>query len=295
MIIIMSKICIYTIFLLALISCRKSQHDSVLAVLKEWEQREILFPSCPVFTIQGKDTVDYKYQGIYKIVSYVDSSGCTSCKLHLHDWAKLIDEFDSIYPNTVQFLFYFSPRKKEEIRRTLLLNKFYYPICIDEQDSINILNNFPSDFNFQTFLLDADNKIIAVGNPVYNIKIKELYTKIISGEERILSLKYGEELQTSVALDRDFINIGTFDWEQEQIVELRVSNIGKNFFVVNSISTSCGCITVEYPKEPIQPGGVMVIKVKYNADHPEHFNKTITIYCNANDAPFRLSVSGNAK
>lgn len=228
----MSKICIYTIFLLALISCRKSQHDSVLAVLKEWEQREILFPSCPVFTIQGKDTVDYKYQGIYKIVSYVDSSGCTSCKLHLHDWAKLIDEFDSIYPNTVQFLFYFSPRKQEEIRRTLLLNKFYYPICIDEQDSINILNNFPSDFNFQTFLLDADNKIIAVGNPVYNIKIKELYTKIISGEERILSLKYGEELQTSVALDRDFINIGTFDWEQEQIVELRVSNIGKNFQAV---------------------------------------------------------------
>lgn len=82
----MSKICIYTIFLLAQVSCRKSQHDSVLVVLKEWEQREILFPSCPVFTIQGKDTVDYKYQGIYKIVSYVDSSGGTSCNKRVLLW-----------------------------------------------------------------------------------------------------------------------------------------------------------------------------------------------------------------
>ena len=37
--------------------------------------------------------------------------------------------------------------------------------------------------NFQTFLLDRNNRVIAIGNPIYNPKVKELYLKIIKGEK----------------------------------------------------------------------------------------------------------------
>ena len=278
-----------------LFSCKDSQRDSAISILEEWEQREILFPSTSFFSIQGKDTVNCASQGEYKIFSYIDSIGCTSCKLRLHDWKKLIKEFDLLYPNTVQYLFYFSSKKKMDICRILLANKFKYPICIDDQDSINILNKFPTNTAFQTFLLDKNNKIIAIGNPVYNQKIKELYLKIISGKEVVSFINSNGELQTDAVLDKSFINMGTFDWKQEQIVDIVLSNIGKELLVINEISTSCGCTTVEYFKEPVYPGKSLNLKVKYKADHLGYFDKTITVYCNVKGSPFRLRVSGNAE
>jgi len=65
--------------------------------------------------------------------------------------------------------------------------------------------------------------------------------------------------------------------------------------VVNNIITSCGCITVEYVKKPVQPDESLSIKVKYKADRPEYFNKTVMVYCNAESAPIELKIRGNAK
>ena len=35
--------------------------------------------------------------------------------------------------------------------------------------------------------------------------------------------------------------------------------------------------------------------VSYKADHPEHFNKTITVYCNAESSPILLRIAGDAE
>lgn len=128
------------------------------------EHREILFPNNPIFSIQGNDTVASPTGGKYKVFSYVDSIGCISCKLKLNEWQKYIADVDSLYPDVVRFLFYFHPKSRNEIRRVLLFDKFKYPVCIDEQDSINELNHFPSEAMFQTFFLDEQNKVIAMGN-----------------------------------------------------------------------------------------------------------------------------------
>ena len=52
---------------------------------------------------------------------------------------------------------------------------------------------------------------------------------------------------------------------------------------------------MEYLKEPIRPGQKLNLRIKYKAEHPEHFDKTVIIYCNAEGSPFRLKISGNAK
>ncbi|WP_373726842.1 DUF1573 domain-containing protein, partial [Bacteroides heparinolyticus] len=36
-------------------------------------------------------------------------------------------------------------------------------------------------------------------------------------------------------------------------------------------------------------------EVSYKAEHPEHFNKTITVYCNAEISPLVLQINGDAK
>jgi hypothetical protein len=42
------------------------------------------------------------------------------------------------------------------------------------------LNNFPQEREYQCFLLDKQNRVVMVGNPVYNHAIWELYKKIIN-------------------------------------------------------------------------------------------------------------------
>ena len=54
-------------------------------MVKSWQEKEIIFPEGLIFTKYGKDTVQYNIPvSNYKIIMYVDSVGCTSCKLQLH-------------------------------------------------------------------------------------------------------------------------------------------------------------------------------------------------------------------
>ena len=82
---------------------------------------------------------------------------------------------------------------------------------------------------------------------------------------------------------------------RKQISDIILSNSGEELLAIEDVSVSCGCITVEYLKEPIRPGQKLNLRIKYKAEHPEHFDKTVIIYCNAEGSPFRLKISGNAK
>lgn len=61
------------------------------------------------------------------------------------------------------------------------------------------------------------------------------------------------------------------------------------------MTTSCGCTQVTYSKEPVLPGDLVSLHVTYKADHPEHFDKTITVYCNAKPSPVILRITGDAE
>ncbi|MEY8687459.1 DUF1573 domain-containing protein [Bacteroides sp. AN502(2024)] len=286
----------YIVFLfICIFSCQNEKSIQAEKILKEWIDKEILFPESLKFSIQGSERVPNFaiHDSEYKIVAYVDSMGCTSCKLHLSEWNNYITNIDSIYPNKVQFLFFFFPKNGRDIYFTLRMERFMYPICIDTLDVLNRINHFPSDMQYQTFLLDKNNKVVAIGNPVQNPRIKELYRTIISGKQ--YSSFLDNQPLTTVSLSSSQIEMGSFSWEKEQEVEFEICNTGKTPLVINDVITSCGCTTVEYSKEPVQPDMNLNLKIRYHAEHPEHFSKTISVYCNAEGSPFHLKISGNAK
>lgn len=290
---------IFTILVLCflcslLISCNNVEKKNIISVLNYWKQHEILFPKNMIFTIQGKDTVDYSMDGDYKILSYIDSSGCVSCRLKLKDWMKFMSEATNIFDSMqVNFLFFFTPKKIDEIRYMLSLYNFDHPVCIDPLDSINILNAFPPETMYHTFLLDKDDKVVAIGNPINNPQIKELYLKIFKGEE--LSVEVKKKRCTDIILEKTHINLGYFDWYEEQVANFVITNTGKELLIIDNVVSSCGCTKITYEKEPVKSGKSLIFTVKYQAEHPEHFNKTITVYCNTKDSPIQLTISGNAK
>ena len=54
------------------------------------------------------------------------------------------------------------------------------PVCFDMEDHLNALNRFPPRDDFQCFLLDENNRVVCIGNPVHNPRIKEMYLSEIA-------------------------------------------------------------------------------------------------------------------
>ncbi|WP_195425093.1 DUF1573 domain-containing protein [Bacteroides cellulosilyticus] len=274
-----------------LISCKESKKESISHLVTEWMGKEIAYPDDIAFTLWGKDTIMNRTS--YTIVTYADSIGCINCKLQLKKWLAFITELRDKVGDKVKMHFILFPKDPKEMVALLRQDKFDYPVCIDVNDSFNKLNHLSSIMMFQTFLLNEDNEVIAIGNPIYNPKVKELYVGIINGEVDVQ--KEHIILQTEITVSNNSTSLGVFSWEDEQTTNFTLKNIGKNPLVIENVSTSCGCTSVSYSKEPVRSGNSVILNVSYKADHPEHFNKTITVYCNAESSPILLRIAGDAE
>lgn len=160
-------------------SCKDEDRDRIAHLVTKWQGKEIL-PDKGVFTIQGKDTVRFPIESNYKILIYVDSTGCTSCRLQLQKWKELIKEIDSLTNKPIQFLFYLSPKSVRDARYITRRDDFTYPLCIDVNNKIDSMNHFPKEEMFHSFLLDQNNKMKVIGNPIHNKSIRSLYIETIT-------------------------------------------------------------------------------------------------------------------
>ena len=245
-----------------------------------------------LYTVQGRDTVDFRWQSApYRIVTYVDSIGCTSCKLQLPKWKQLIAETDSLFgKDKLSYVFFFHPKDARELTYLTRRDGFTYPVCFDREDAFNRVNRFPSEMALQTFLLDKDNRVVAIGNPVHNPQVKELYLNIIGGKR---SATTGTK-QTTVSLSEQDVQFGSFLMSERQERKVTLKNTGDAPLVIHGVDTSCGCTHVEYSQRPVRPGEETTLLIIYEADEAGHFRKTVDVYCNTADAPLRISVTGEA-
>ena len=270
-------------------ACSESREETVYRLVKEWTGKEIKFPERSVFTVQGKDTVDFTFhEADYKVLVYVDSVGCTSCKLQLDRWKKVMKEMTEETGQDIPFLFFFHPKDMKVLRYFTRRYSFIYPVCFDEKDELNALNRFPSDMTFQTFLLDKDNKVVSVGNPVHNPKVKELYLKHITGSRSDSK----ETPNTSVELSETEKNFGDIPLNEKREHVFKLVNTGHKPLVIHDVTTSCGCTKAEYGKEPVRPGETLELKVIYDAEDKGRFRKSLRVYCNVEEAPLKLAIMG---
>ncbi|MDR0423817.1 MAG: hypothetical protein LBH46_04520 [Rickettsiales bacterium] len=180
---------IFSIFIILLCfsSCTKNgTKEHARKIVVEWTGKEVRFPKELSCTSMGKDTTCIDLQNDnYKILLYVDSLGCTSCRLKLAEWKKIMKEADSVFSRKPEFVFFFQPKKKDEKELQFIFkqNSFRHPVFIDKQNEINKLNSFPSQTEYQCFLLDKDNKVLIVGNPSLNSGIWTLFKKVIAERE----------------------------------------------------------------------------------------------------------------
>jgi hypothetical protein len=274
-------------------SCKNNRKQTEIEqTVSEWTGKQIKFPvnyQCCVF---GKDTVDdictELFDKDYKILLYIDSTGCTSCRFHLEEWQVIMQDMSS-YAEKVSFLFFFYPKRKIDIQYLLKSERFSYPVFIDEMNEINRLNCFPATVEYQCFLLDKDNKVLVVGNPVLNLKIWDLYKQIITGEiSDKPTVTVVEPEQTEIEL-KDLRTGKT----SEAIFKLK--NAGTNPLIIQTVNASCGCTVPEWKKQPVEAGKSTEIRVKITPEKSEYFNKTVTVHCNTEAGQISLKVKGTVE
>ena len=262
---------------LLIISCENKNKKEIIDTIAEWDGKEIVFPLHSVYTIQGEDTVYHNDEHAkYKILTYVDTTGCTSCKLQLAKWKAFVSKIDSVSGGHVDFLFYMFPKDKKEFTYLMKRDKFTYPVCIDEKDSLNILNNFPKDDRFHTFLLDEQNRVVAIGNPIHNLKIKELYLKIIGGENMSNILN-----STRAVINKSCHDFGQIKKNCPYTASFKVRNIGNSPLKISDYAVSCDCIQVEIPNDSIAANDTATIIIKYQTDKAISFEENIQFFSNS--------------
>ena len=97
----------------------------------------------------------------------------------MYTWKEFIREVDSL-SSRVSVLFFFHPKDKRELIYLLKRDGITTPVCFDMEDQLNALNRFPPRDDFQCFLLDENNRVVCIGNPVHNPRIKEMYLSEIA-------------------------------------------------------------------------------------------------------------------
>ena len=105
------KFTTFIFLLLVTTSCQNSGRKQIEQLVEEWTNREILLPEKPVFTRLTTDTVSYTIPPArHKIIVFVDSVGCISCKLQLPRWKEFMHDVDSLSDGNVPFVFFFQTK-----------------------------------------------------------------------------------------------------------------------------------------------------------------------------------------
>ncbi|MDR0603427.1 MAG: DUF1573 domain-containing protein [Bacteroidales bacterium] len=277
---------LFTIIALCLTACKE---DKTVAearrIVKEWTGKTVLFPDINAKYIAGDDSlqciseIDTTFAR-YKVLIYVDSAGCTSCKLRLYAWKAYMQELNT----GVDFMFYFqlvTPRKR--LWNLLKRDQFTHPVYIDNKNEFRNLNKLSK---YLCFLLDSSNKVLLVGDPTNNPQIKELYKKVITGEisdkPPITTI---EPEQTEIELND--LHIGK---TSDAIFSLK--NTGTQPLIIQTVNASCGCTVPEWDKQPVATGKSTKIKVRITPEEKGYFNKTITVHCNTKEGQILLKIKG---
>jgi hypothetical protein len=105
---------------------------------------------------------------------------CHSCIADLNKWKDFYHFIDK--KDNIEILFYLYTSDLNLFRQNLYKKAIRkYPFIIDRKNRYLNKNDLPfKNKVYQTFLLDSNNRVILVGNPIYSEKLMKLYKEEIN-------------------------------------------------------------------------------------------------------------------
>ena len=264
------------------VSCYESKEKHIIKLVSEWEGRQIIFPEDVAYTLYGKDTISmYEHDSCYKILTYIDSTGCVGCRLNLDRWLLFAEQIDTLFEGNVSLRFFIHPKDDNLLKSYFQRDCFNLPVCFDYEDEINTLNHFPEEIMFQTFLLDTEDRVVAMGNPVLNNRVRELYIQILSDS---LNVDCKEDLNL-LPEEYDF---GKFSFYDTRSHSFTVHNTTSDTLHITDVRTSCECVKANIGSYILSPYSKTMLRVVYTPDAVGEFYREVYVATDKGDILYMI-------
>lgn len=282
------------IFSLCVTSCRsKSFEQNVQEHVKEWVGRVIEIPK-GLTTVIGDQEFDLNsVNPRFKLLVAIKPSGCTSCQMQLREWDYFVAEMQNLCedPDDIELIYVVEDSLTTNVRNALASYDFRRPITLDPDRCLTAINKLPEANEFRTFLLNEENRVIAIGNPFLFPGIRALYLKAVGD---VMESDNVQE-KSAIAIERRMLPLGDLKESKSISSQIEVRNLTDSIVRIDTIYTSCECVSVTTRSHIIRPRGsirltarftpenmadergriVRYIYIKANGEKTEH---TVTLY-----------------
>ena len=175
----MKYICTFGIFFL-FYSCANNR---LYRDVEQLMQQQITLPLNIGVVLKGKDTVLNSFTEVpIKLVIWYDSLVCASCQVgKMYEWNDITKYANSL-ATCFNIVYLFTPKKRDlnRVNIALKIERFDYPVFVDQDGSFVKQNpKLPKNKQLHAFLLDKNNKVVMVGNPLYSPALWRLYINTI--------------------------------------------------------------------------------------------------------------------
>jgi len=232
---------------------------------------------------------DYNFSDAdYKIVTYIDTSGCTPCRMKIPSWNEILNDLETNHDIDLNFLMIINSDSKIGADYAINLGAFPHVVWFDQDNTFSTNNKLPVNDEYHTFLLDADNKILAVGNPADNPKIKDLYRDIIIGGTD------SDDIDCRLNMcSKPIKAFGLIEPGDSVSHRFLLRNSKYQILTIQDIVESCDCTIGRACTDTLKQNGRMEIEVSFKADTIcKPFIQNVDIYFNEVDEPQRLIIYG---
>jgi hypothetical protein len=152
--------------------------------IKQLTASEISMPEGIKHVVNMRDSlVNIQADNAAKLVVWVDSAACSTCRIdRLFEYEVIVEFREEIGDEFVPVFLFSPPQDKiDEVIKAVEFNELDCPVFIDENHAFPAMNpHIPADNRFHTFLIDKNGKVVLVGNPVNNPALWELYKTTIT-------------------------------------------------------------------------------------------------------------------
>ena len=109
------------------------------------------------------------------LIAYYAPENCISCKIKgLYRWDELLLAADSLSDFNITFIFQTDTLQNHDIE------SLDYPVILDSNAYFISANpSIPTDSRYHTFLLDRNNRVVLVGNPLSSDAMWSLFRKTL--------------------------------------------------------------------------------------------------------------------
>lgn len=169
----------FVILLLSFYSMGCGPQKETGNILTRKGKRIALIDSLEVYNVEQNSfskLSDLLKPGQKKIIVSLDAAACFSCSDDFVIWQNIID---SAKNKNIEFLFYLHTLDFEKIKPYFRKWRFYHPVIIDRENKFYEENGLVVDKVNRAMIVDKDNRLLYVGNPLYSTDHSTYYTRFL--------------------------------------------------------------------------------------------------------------------